>query len=520
MTKKADTRAHAEKLIYWRTHPLAWVRAMFGENIKKSPLASKLTESGLSQQQESMLTAWGEFLDAKLKLAFGHPMTDDEKILAGKIGMSIMSGTGTGKDFAAALITWHFMFCFHFPKCLATAKTGKQLKDVFWSELAKVQSLAVKAVPDDPNCLNELQQAFTIQSEIMFANIPANQGRGQRWFCRAVTINTKASPEEQGEALAGRHEDYQLFVLDEGSGIADSVFKPIEGTLTGILNVVFLIFNPTRTTGFAVRSQYEEKEKWVTVRWNSEESEIVSKAHIANLARYGKDSPTYRARVLGLPPFADKNTLIPMDWVMASVERWRNQEIIPLDGDPLIKGGDIGGGGDKSVIIGRRSGLVYEPKYNNAKDSTVVEDWIAADMDREGANGAVIDVIGIGHGVYYRLRKRKYNVRPGDARKTARDTDRFFNARAEACWNLRERFEQGIIAIPDNQDLIDQLSAIKYFPEQKNRVQLKSEIIRDLGHSPDEFDALVMTFYYPDSVFMVGKADRTLEMGLMRLMQR
>jgi hypothetical protein len=516
--KKQDVTAHAKKLVYWRTHPLEWVKAIFGDNIKKSPLASKLTETGLSRQQEDMLILWGKFLDAKFKRAFNKPMDEAETILASKIGMSTMSGTGTGKDFCAAIITWHFMFCFHFPKVLATAKTGKQLKDVFWSELAKVQSLAVKC-DEDPETLNELQQSFTIQAELMFANLPANKGRGQRWFCRAVTINAKSSPEEQGEALAGRHEDYQLFVLDEASGIPDAVFKPVEGTLTGILNVVFMIFNPTRTTGFAVRSHYEEKDKWVTVRWNSAESEIVSKSHIENLARYGVDSPTYRCRVLGLPPYADKNTLIPMDWVMAAVERWREKEITPLESAPLILGCDVGGGGDKSVIISRQGGLVEHPIYNNAKDSTIVEDWVAGEYDRKGSNGGVLDVIGIGHGVFWRLHKRGYNIRPGDARRQARDPERFFNARAEACWRLREQFEKGTIAIPDCQDLVDQCGAIKYFPEQKNKVQLKSEIVREQGHSPDEFDALAQTYYYPDEVFS-GTGSKKAESSFMNVFSR
>ncbi len=517
--KKQDTSAHARNLVHWRFHPLDWVKAIFGDNLKQSPLSSKLTETGLSVQQESALILWGEFLSAKNKRAHNHPMTDEEKDLSSRIGMSIMSGTGTGKDFLAAIVTWHFMFCFHFPKCLATANTGKQLKDVFWSELSKVQSLAIKARPDDPDCLNELQQAFTVQSEIMFANLPKNQGLGQRWFCRAVTINTKASPEEQGESLAGRHEDYQLFVLDESSAIPDAVFKPVEGTLTGIVNVVFNIFNPTRTHGFAVRSHYEEKDKWVTVRWNSAESEIVSKSHIENLARYGVDSPTYRCRVLGLPPYADKNTLIPMDWVMAAVERWRNNEIRPLESDPLILGCDVGGGGDKSVMISRQSGLVNYPIYNNAKDSTVVEDWVAGEYDRKGCNGGVLDVIGIGHGVFWRLHKRGYNIRPGDARRQARDPERFFNARAEACWRLRDSFEKGVIAIPDCQDLIDQCGAIKYFPEQKNKVQLKSEIVREQGHSPDEFDALTQSYYYPDDVFVVG-GNKKADSSFMKVFQR
>ena len=519
--KKQTTEQHSKQLIYWSTHPLEWAKAMFGDNIKKSPLSSKLTETGLSLQQEGVLRLWGEFLEAKLLRSYDKPLTERQAELASKIGLSVMSGTGTGKDTTAAIITWHFMYCFHYPKCLATANTGKQLKDVFWSELSKVQSWAVSSAPDDPDCLNELQHAFTVQSELLFANIPVNRGRGSRWFCRAVTINTKASPEEQGEALAGRHEDYQLFVLDEASGIPDAVFKPVEGTLTGILNVVFMIFNPTRTTGFAVRSHYEEKDKWVCVRWNSEESEIVKPAHIENLARYGKDSPTYRARVLGLPPHADKNTLIPMDWVMNAVEKYRNKEIVPLDCDPLILGADIGGGGDKSVARGRKGGLVFPARYNNSKDSTVVEDWLVSESVRLGANGIVPDIIGIGHGVYWRLRKRGLNVRPGDARRSARDADRFKNARAEAAMRLREAFEKGVIAVPDEPDLIEQLSAMKFFPEDGNKLPLKSEIIRDLGHSPDDFDSLLLTYYYPDDVFDIG-SDQSQKLGkeFLKLFQR
>jgi len=104
MASPKTNKAQINKIIYWQTHPLEWVKDIFGDNIKKSPLASKLTDSGLSKQQEDALLQWGEFLDAKLKYAFKKPMTDDEQVLAGKIGMSIMSGTGTGKDLIAKKI--------------------------------------------------------------------------------------------------------------------------------------------------------------------------------------------------------------------------------------------------------------------------------------------------------------------------------------------------------------------------------------------------------------------------------
>jgi len=135
MASPKTNKAQINKIIYWQTHPLEWVKDIFGDNIKKSPLASKLTDSGLSKQQEDALLQWGEFLDAKLKYAFKKPMTDDEQVLAVKIGMSIMSGTGTGKDFLAAILTWHFMFCFSFIYIFTTNTSNLNNSFSIWIKL-------------------------------------------------------------------------------------------------------------------------------------------------------------------------------------------------------------------------------------------------------------------------------------------------------------------------------------------------------------------------------------------------
>jgi hypothetical protein len=508
--KKGYNQSHVDRMKFWKTHPLEWVIDFFGENIKvaqKNRGIDTGTASGLSTQQEDALRQWGKLIEAKLLLSIGKPLTKEQEILSGKIGMSIMSGMGTGKDFEACLITWHFMYCFSYPKILATANTGKQLNEVFWSELAKVRGMARKVDTKDPNCLNELQANFEMQSEIMFAKLQNKEERGKRWFCSAVTINTKATAEQQGEALAGRHEDHMLFVIDEASGIPEAVFKPIEKTLTGKLNLVFMIFNPTQNTGFAIRSHNEQRDKWVCLHWDSRYSENVTKASIRNLEMYGKDSPDYRIGVLGLPPLADSNALIPYEWIQRAIGREFDNE-----NDPIMTASDVGGGGDKSVFCTRQGGVVVGFKTNNSKDTMAVADWVAESMDSDDAAVNFVDIIGLGRGVYDRLRQMNYNARPADSRNTADDPDRYYNKRAEIYWKLRKQFEEDLISIPPPEDdrnaadptvrLIRELGAIKNeLVGKKNKIGDKKEIRKAIGFSPDYADALMMTYFKSDALF-------------------
>lgn len=499
MLNKEQIRLAEQQIRTWQVNPIQWVKDIFGGNILEKSRC-KTTETGLSTQQEDALRKWGDLISAKLKASDGHPMTEEEKILSKKIGMSIMSGTGTGKDFLSSILIFHFLMCFSMSKLLCTANTQKQLKDVLWSECAKIMRLSRKLDINDPMGVTELQNLFEWQSELIFAK----PFKGKEWFARACTINAKASPEEQGETLAGRHEDHQLFVLDEASSIPEAVWKPVEGTLTGRLNIVLIIFNPTRSTGFAVRSQYEEKDKWVSLRWNSEESELVTPEHIENLAKYGKDSNTYRIRVLGLPPLTDSSTLIPSDWIEDAI----NREFDIDNSEPVIAGIDVGGGGDKSVICIRQGGTIHDILYNNCKDTMAVADWVGDVMDKYDCAVGYVDIIGIGRGVFDRLRRMSYPVRSADSRAKPKDPERFYNTRAEMYWKLREQFELRTISIPDNAELRNQLNCITYDPESKNKIVKKSEIKREIGHSPDEADAIAISFLANDSVYRKQKSGK------------
>lgn len=513
--KKGYTQKHVQTIRDWKRDPVAWVRAIFQDNIYKAQqnrgaitadglwreTGMPANPSGLTSQQEDALTDWGRLIGAKLDASAGLPHDTE---LAAKIGMSIQSGMGTGKDTTATLINWHFMYCFSYGKILVTANTGKQLNEVYWSELAKVRGWAKRMTEDGKN---DLEANFTLQSETLFANLPNKEERGKRWFTSAVTINTKGGPEAAGEAFAGRHEDNFLVILDEASGLAESIFKPLERTLTGKLNLMFMIFNPTRNTGYAIRSQTVDRDKWICKKWSAIDSENVTRSSIRNLASFGKDSPDYRIGILGECPLYDSNALVPHAWIQAALGREFDS-----DQDPVMCGADVGGGGDKSVFCYRQGGTILGFRTFNSKKTDEVADWVASCMDEVSAAVCFIDIVGIGRGVFDNLRRMGYKARPADARNTPDDEERYVNARAERYWLLRKQFEDGCISIPEPEDardandpvvrLMRELGAIKSKEVgRKQQIEDKKTIKKEIGFSPDYADACVYSYWKPDALF-------------------
>lgn len=489
-----EIQGQIERVRAYQRDPLLWVEDIFGENIRRES-GIQHTRTGLTTQQEEFFTEFGKLIGAKLDAHAGRELTDEQKVYAAKIGISIMSGQGTGKDFTGAMAMWFFLFCFSHAKCLATANTAKQLRNVYWAELSKVARMAKKLNPDDPKSPTVIEHLFEWQSERVFYR-PL---RGKEWFCEAVTINAKGSAEEQATALAGRHEKHMLFLVDEASGVPDPVFKPLEGTLTGKLNLVLLIFNPTRRTGFAVESQKDPR--FIPLRWSSEDSEMVSKQHIENMERrYGRNSPPFRIRVLGLPPTVDTDALIPSEWVQDAVVN----EIEPAADDPVIFGVDVGAGGDKSVILVRHGMKVLDIKRFSTHDTMEFVGRVVNAMDEYGPRAVFIDPIGVGHGVYCRLKELGFrNVYAADVRKKS-ESEKFKYKRDELWWRVRSFFEEGIIQIPDHRDLVDQLEVLKMEPPDstgRQCVQSKQVMRRQGLESPDEADALMLSFWKKDSAF-------------------
>lgn len=436
----------------------------------------------MTTQQREASKALSLLVNAKLKAGLTETATPDEIMLSKKLGVSIMAGKGLGKD---AWLSWAIMwFVSLFPYCKVpcVSVSADQLHKVLWSEIAKwLEHSAVKSW-------------LTIQNDkLYFADLDADVA-GKRWFAFPKTANPKASEREQTETLAGIHEDYVMVAVDEASGILNGVFEPLESTLTGLVNFMLIIFNPTRASGYAVDTQYKYSQDWITLQWNAEDSELGNKNEQERLERrYGRDSNPYRIRVLGLPPKTDEQTLIPWDWIEEAVDR----EITGIDNLPLVKGVDCGAGGDQSIIASRRGYQIYPLKRMTTPDSTTLTNWIGVDIDSDNPDTVFVDTIGIGWAVEGQLRDKKGAIiEAADVRRTADDEDKYYNKRAEIYGRVRDAFEKGLISIPNDEELKNQLGALRCeYKGSKMIIIDKKKLKSILGHSPDEADAIALTFY-------------------------
>jgi hypothetical protein len=115
-----------------------------------------------------------------------------------------------------------------------------------------------------------------------------------------------------------------------------------------------------------------------------------------------------------------------------------------------------------------------------------------------------VDVGGIGGGVYDQLEAGHHPAVPINFGETAMEPERFINRRAEMYWTVRElldpdtRINPYPIALPPDDDMIGDLSAIKYKIDGHGRVvvESKDELKKAdrLGHSPDDGDAIVLAY--------------------------
>ena len=81
--------------------------------------------------------------------------------------------------------------------------------------------------------------------------------------------------------------------------------------------------------------------------------------------------------------------------------------------------------------------------------------------------------------------------------EAATDPERFSNKRAEGYWLLREAFESQSIMIPDDDELVQELTSLKYKVVNSNgtiKMEEKEEAKKRLGKSPDLADSLMLTY--------------------------
>jgi len=404
--------------------------------------------------------------------------------------IAVASGHGIGKSALVAwIILWAMSTCPD-TRGIVTANTEAQLRTKTWPELAKWLRLAVNG------------HWFTYTSSALQSALP---GRGRTWRVDAVTWS-----ENNTEAIAGLHnKGKRAFALfDEASAIPEGVWETVEGALTdGGTELFWAAFgNPTRTTG-----RFREcfaggrfAHRWQPQQIDSRSVSMTNKAQIATWVHdYGEDSDFVRVRVKGEFPRAGTMQFIDSERVEQAVAR----ELFKDPTSALVMGVDIARQGEDQTVIRFRRGLdarsIPAVKFR-IPDLMAVAGRVMELVNSHEPDAVFVDGTGIGWGVVDRLNQLGCStVRGIDFGSSADRTDgseaavRYANKRAEMWGHMKEWCKFG--CLPADRSLSADLTAVDYGYDASDAIRLeRKDDMRKRGlASPDDGDALALTFAYP-----------------------
>jgi hypothetical protein len=413
------------------------------------------------------------------------------------IQMAVSSGHGIGKSAMAGwLVNWIMSTRPH-SKGVVTANTGEQLSSKTWAGVSAWMNKAV----------NKHWFRITTGKGAMRM---LHKDHPDTW-----RVDAQTSQEENSESFAGLHaaSSTPWYLFDEASAIPSKIWEVAEGGKTDGEPMHFVFGNPTRNTGAFAECFGKNRHRWNTRQIDSRTVAITNKTLLAQwVADYGEDSDFVKVRVRGVFPNASSLQFIPRELVDQAMERQPVAE--RFIGRTAAVGVDVARfGDDQSVIRTRvgRDGVGIPVKRFRELDTMQLASKVAEHIDyikTMGMSAVVfVDGGGVGGGVVDRLRQLNHDVVEVQFGGKADDPKKYLNKRAEMWARAKEWLKIGCLT--KDEALVTDLTSVEYQYTAADQIQLESkEHMKARGlASPDDGDALALTFAYPVPEYQLPKEE-------------
>ena len=438
-----------------------------------------------------------------------NPLVVAAEALADGKDVGIESATGTGKTYFAAAIALWFCACFPDALIITTAPKEDQLTTQLWKEIGRHWPAYTKHYP---------------QASMVTLRLRMREGAGEqeRWAVIGYACGV-GSAEEAAARAQGFHAAHMLIITEETPGINPAVMAAFLNTSVGSHNLRLALGNPDNVQD--PLHQFCMEKAVVHVRISAFDHPNVvlgrdvipgaqTQKGIEKLAdKWGVDTPMYMSRVRGISPRQALDALIKYDWCEQAGRRLSDATWTKGRVGPRAMGVDVAQSenGDKAAIA-RGQGAVLESVTDFAcANATQLGRDVAEEARRHGipAQFVAVDPIGVGAAAVNELRERLgFSVRAlngsdspieggqravdGSLTTWIPDANEHRNLRGQMWWQLREDLRLGSVALPWNEALFKELTAIRW--ESRNGVvwiESKIETRKRLGHSPNLADAVV-----------------------------
>jgi hypothetical protein len=458
-----------------------------------SDVAQEATRRTAAAKNASYATPEGIVRFVREKLG-GKPTPYQEKILRALVTdrrVAVRSPHGAGKTkLASWVVLWSMYALGDSVRCVTTASVERQLTKQLWPEIR--HGLNKSKLTPRPRVLD---------TALRFDDQPKE--------AYAAVSNDPYKTE-------GVHAASVVFILDEAKAIPAPFWDAIEGALSTGECYVLAISTPGNPSGrfYDIHSRKAGYQDWsaihVTLQEAIDAGQIKQKWVDDRRAQWGEQSAIFQNRVLGNFADSGEDAVIPLSWVEAANERYEK-----CGGKGTGKttwGVDPARYGDDQTTIAQLTGRVLERLIYHSQLSTMetVGKVVHLVGTKEVAIG--VDVIGIGAGVYDRLKELGFsNSVPVNVSASAKDTAgrpmkddggilEFVNLRSALWWRLREYLDpenENAIALPVDDLLTGDLTAPtwNYTSAGKIQVESKDDIRARIGRSTDSADAVALALF-------------------------
>lgn len=439
----------------------------------------------------------------------------------------VCASHGVGKTYLAAIAVIWMAFCFPRSIVISTAPTQQQVVDILWKTIRTLN---------------------TIDPSIMKGKMSPEYEIAKDWYGLGRTPSS-------GDAFQGYHAPDQLIVIDEAVGVRDpSIWESIHG-MDNDRTRILAIMNPTDTTSHAYQEYLSgyydiihisglehpnvqafindepapypgaiQGLHWSTLlkKWSDtiEESQkrdtdIEFPPGSGTFYRPGANA---QSRLLGRWPIESGDSFFGETQVnrllgRAKLHNGRYKEYDPTAWESETQIGiDIArSGSDFSCLSVRHQNIIVKHYRVNGLDTIALLNF-AIDIIQgvstmyelyEYDIPIVVDITGLGAGLYDLLVSKGYNVLDLNFSNRPIDREKYANARTELYANLAEKSKSHDIRLaPEIAEeyghlISQQLMGQQYTYSRNGKFILipKEKIKRSIGMSPDDTDAICMACY-------------------------
>jgi hypothetical protein len=463
------------RLKYYQQNPWVWMR-------DRLDIPLRTLDWGLFQGYENHV--WD---------GTKNPLMEILKALVNWEWVGVESATACSKTFIGAAIALWFLECFENSIVVTTAPKSTQLELHIWKEIGKLHKKFNRGYLD----------SLTLRMR------KSDQGKKEfEWSLVGFVAGTKSDKETE-EKAQGFHAEHMLIIFEETPGIPRSIINTLKLTSQAPHNLILALGNPNHHLDQLHLFCKLPRVRHIRISGLDYPNIVLDDPSIipGGKSRQGiKDilddvgsveAPRYLSRVRGISPAQSSDSLINVQWCYEAVSREDNE----VENGLVALGVDVADSetGDKAAIALGKGAVLHEVNSFPCPDANQLgkmQVYQAIKKYYINPKHVGVDGVGVGAGAINALKEMGiyvYNLMGGArAVHEPKSAYTFKNLRSQMWWELREDLRQGLICIPNDEEVIADICAPTYKVNDKEIiVESKDEIKKRLGRSPNKGDAVV-----------------------------